>query len=85
MKERPMLVVAIGYIIGILMGLYFNFSIVPFYILIVAIYILLKRYLSRKKDFKLISFHRYIRYVRIFINKKVFVILLISSFISNER
>lgn len=84
MKERPIVVAVIGYIIGILMGLYFKFSIVPFYIPIGATYLLFKRYLLIKKEFKLISFHRYIKYVKIIINRKVIIILLISSFISNS-
>lgn len=84
MKERPILVAVIGYIIGILMGLYFEFSIVPFYLPIIIIYLLLKRYLNQKQKFKLISFHRYLRYTKLFINKKVILILIISSFISNS-
>ena len=36
--KRPVLIAIIGYIIGIIMGLYFNFSIALFYIPIIVIY-----------------------------------------------
>ena len=42
MKERPILIAVIGYIIGILWGLYFNFSVAFLYIFIAAIYFILK-------------------------------------------
>ena len=85
MKDRPVLVAVIGYIIGILMGLYFNFSIVLFYIPItVTIYIIVTTHTNIKTRFKLISFHRYFRYIKIIISKKVILIILISSIISNS-
>lgn len=85
MKERPILVALIGYIIGILWGLYFKFSIVLCYILILATYYILKKYLKiyKKHKFKLISFSRYSRYFNLIINSKVIFILIISSIISN--
>lgn len=86
MKDRPVLVAVIGYIIGILMGLYFNFSIIPFYILLTAIYTIIRitTNSNTKRRFKLISFHRYIRYIKIIVNKKVILIILVSSIISNS-
>ena len=36
--KRPILVAIIGYIIGIIVGLYLQISVVPFYIAIIAIY-----------------------------------------------
>lgn len=84
MKKRPILVAVIGYIMGILMGLYFKFSIVPFYLPIIIIYLLLKKYLNKKQNFRLISIHRYLRYIKIVINKNMILILIISSFISNS-
>lgn len=85
MKDRPVLVAVIGYIIGILMGLYFNFSIVLFYIPITAIaYIIVTIHTNIKRKFKLISFHRYFRYIKIIISKKVILIILVSSIISNS-
>lgn len=83
MKHRPILVAVIGYIIGILMGLYYNFSIVLFYIPITVIYIIKKRN-NIKRKFKLISFHRYFRYIKIVISKKAILIIAISSIISNS-
>ena len=84
MKERPIVVAVIGYIIGILMGLYFKFSIVPFYLPIIITYILLNKYLNQKRTFKLISFHRYLRYIKLVLNQNIILILIISSFISNS-
>lgn len=82
MKERPILVAVIGYIIGILWGLYFQFSIVPCCILIIATYYITKK-IPRNKKFKLISFYRYSRYLKLFIDKKVICILILGSIISN--
>ena len=85
MKDRPVLVAVIGYIIGILMGLYFNFSIVLFYIPItVTAYIIVTTHTNIKRKYKLISFHRYFRYIKIIISKKVILIILVSSIISNS-
>lgn len=85
MKERPILVAVIGYIIGILWGLYFRFSIVPFYILILATYYILKKFIIfyKKRKFKLISFSRYRRYLKLMVDSKVIFILIIFSVISN--
>lgn len=85
MKQRPILVAVIGYMIGILWGLYFNFSIVPFYILILATYYMLKKFFRLQKEhhFKLLSFSRYKRYLKLMINAKVIFILIIFSSISN--
>ena len=117
LENRPLVVIVIGYIIGIIMGLYFNFSIVFLYALISIIYFLLKEkplinklnfiYLRKKiyenksrtkkdmlknklcknlskKKFKLISIQRYSRYLKIIITKKVCLIFVISSIISNS-
>ncbi len=72
MKERPILVAVIGYMIGILWGLYFRFSIVLCYILVLAIYCIYIKFFSihKKHKFKLISFNRYRRYLNLFINQK---------------
>lgn len=86
MKNRPILVVVIGYIIGILMGLYFNFSIIPFYIILTATYTIIRitTNSNTKERFKLISFHRYFRYIKIIIDRKAILIIVISSIISNS-
>ncbi len=85
MKKRPILIAAIGYIIGILWGLYFKTSIVLCYILVTAIYNIIKKiYIAKRKNtFKLLSFHRYIRYLKLIIDKKTIFILMIISIISN--
>ncbi len=86
MIKRPMLVVVIGYLIGILMGLYFKFSIVLFYIPIAIMYFFIKslKINSSNQKFKLISFHRYFRYIKLFINLKIILIVFISSVLSNS-
>lgn len=85
MKQRPILVAVIGYIIGILWGLYFQFSMVLCYILILATYYILKKFLKQNKErhFKLISFSRYSRYLKLIVNKKVIFIFIIFSIIAN--
>ena len=85
MKERPLLIAVIGYIIGILWGLYFEFSIVLCYILIFAIYYILKQFLksNQKHKFRLLSLNRYFRYLKLIISKKVIFIFIIISSISN--
>lgn len=84
MKERPILVATLGIIIGILMGLYFKFSIVLFYIPMIAIYYIISELLLKsKKQFKLISFKRYFRYLKIIVTKKVLILIIITSIISN--
>ena len=69
------------------MGLYFKFSIVLLYILIIAIHIIykiLKNKNSQDRKFKLISFRRYFRYIKLVINKKTILLIIISSIISNS-
>ncbi len=85
MKNRPILIVAIGYIIGILWGLYFKTSIVLCYILITATYLVIKKLYTTKRSsqFKLLSFYRYSRYLKLIMNKKSIFILIIISIISN--
>ncbi len=80
--KRPIVIAAIGYIIGILEGLYLKISIVPFYILIVAIYLIIKN-IPRKKRLLIWDFSRYVRYLKIYINKKSIIIFVIASLISN--
>ena len=82
--KRPFLIAVIGFIIGIIEGLYFNFSMVLFYVPITVIYLIIKKYFKFKRKFKLISFHRYLRYFKLYINKKVILLLMITSIISNS-
>ena len=51
MNKRLILVAVIGYIIGILVGLYFKISIVPLYCLIAVIYLIKQKiYIKQKKN-----------------------------------
>lgn len=83
--KRPILIATIGYIIGIIVGLYFNKSIVLFYIPIIATYLLnsKKIKITNVKKLKLFSIKRYIRYLKIYLNSKVIILLILSSIISN--
>ncbi len=85
MKERPILIALIGYIIGILWGLYFSISIVFCYILCFAIYYIIKRNqkIHQTRKFRLISFRRYSRYIKLILPKKAIFILIVSSIIAN--
>lgn len=85
MKKRPILIAVIGYIIGIIWGLYFQFSIVLLHILILAIYYSIKtiRKANKKPKFKLISIRRYSRYLKLIIDTKVIFIVMISSILAN--
>ena len=88
--KRPIVVISIGYIIGILMGLYFKISIVLIYFAIFIIYLIIKiTYINKQKNrkvcnkLKLLSSKRYIRYIKLIITKKVIIVIVISSTISN--
>ena len=82
--KRPIFVATIGYIIGIIVGLYFKNSIVLLYLPLVAIYFILNKIIKHKKEFKLFSFKRYYRYIKIFLSKKVIILIIIISIISNS-
>lgn len=81
----------IGYIIGILVGLYFTFSIVLFYILGIAMYVIMKTIFIKKdkfvnsNQFKLISSRRYFRYIKLILNQKAIFCIIIFSIISNTN
>ena len=82
--KRPIVVMVIGYIIGIIWGLYFNFSIVLLYILITFLYglkICLKN--KKHKEFQIFSINRYVRYIKLILTKQVIFLIVISSIISN--
>ena len=81
--KRPILIVAIGYIIGILWGLYFKFSIVLLYIFLATIDFLIRLFFNQKKKFKLLSFRRYLRYPKLIFTKNVLFLIFITSIISN--
>lgn len=89
--KRPILVATIGYIIGIIVGLYFNISIVFLYIPIILIYYIKNKINYNMKDniknktkkIKLITFKRYFRYVKLVINPAILLCIVILSIISN--
>ena len=81
--KRPLLIVAIGYIIGIVWGLYCNCSIALLYIMIMLLYLISKIMSKPHKKLKLFSIKRYFRYIKIFLEFKVIVIIIITSIISN--
>ena len=82
LETRKVLTAVIGYILGILMGLYCKISIVLFYILIYLVYLIFANK-NKKKKFRLFSFKRYFRYLKILFNKKVIKIIVIFGVISN--
>ncbi len=86
--KRPIVVITVGYIIGILMGLYCKISIVLIYFIILVIYSIIKLYKIKKPSIKpnklkLLSIKRYKRYVKLIITKNVIVVFFISSIVSN--
>ena len=97
--KRPIVIIVIGYIIGIIWGLYFDFSIVLLYVLIAILFykknqrnsimsfliILLKKCFKNKKNtsFQLFSIYRYVRYIKLIFTKQVIFFIVVSSIISN--
>ena len=82
--KRPILIATIGYIIGIIMGLYFNISIVFFYFPIVCIYFINKNFRKKQvKKLNLYNIRRYFRFFKLFFSSKVLLIIFIFSVISN--
>lgn len=80
--NRPSLVILIGYIIGIIWGLYISKSIVLFYIILLLIYYIIN-FKYKKSKFKIFSIKRYFRYLKLIIKINVIMTIIISSFISN--
>lgn len=84
------MIAVIGYIIGIIMGLYFKFSIVLLYIPIIAVYLVIKKIhiiqgdAVTKKKLKLVSVKRYLRYLKLIVNSKMIFCIIIFSIISNS-
>ena len=66
------------------MGLYFNTSILLFYIPIIAIYVIYKITKKKKENFDFLSPKRYLKYVKLIIKKEVLVLIILSSIISNS-
>ena len=83
LENRKTLAVALGFIIGIIMGLYCKISIVLFYAIIFIIH---QECFKQKKrgKLKLVSMRRYSRYIKIIFSKKAMKIIIISSLIANS-
>lgn len=86
--KRPILIAVIGYIIGILWGLYLQISIVLFYFLIAVIYFCINKlkHKFKKKEankLKLLSIKRYFRYVKLIFKSNVIILIIFISIISN--
>ena len=81
LENRPIVAITIGYIIGIILGLYCKISIALLYLFCFIIYSLFKK--PHSKKFNLVSLKRYFRYVKLIITKKVFIIIILVSIISN--
>ena len=80
--NRPIYIIVIGYAIGILWGLYLKISIVPFYFLLLATYIIVK-FPYHQKKFRMFSIKRYFRYIKLIVKLNIILTIVISSFISN--
>lgn len=80
--RRPLVVFTIGYVIGIIWGLYVNYSIALLYLIITLFYLLIKIKQNKKEKFKIISFKRYFRYIKLILNLNTCILILISSLIS---
>ena len=80
--NRPIFIIVIGYAIGILWGLYLKISIVPFYFLLLATYIIVK-FPYHQKKFRMFSIKRYFRYIKLIVKLNIILTIVISSFISN--
>lgn len=85
--KRPIVIITVGYIIGILMGLYCNISIALMYVIGFIIYSIIKKLKNRRKrndnKLKLLSINRYLRYIKIVLTPKAIIIFILSSIISN--
>lgn len=80
--NRPILIIVIGYIIGIIWGLYFKVSIVLFHAILIAIYVIINIQYKKKK-FRILSIKRYFRYLKMIFKINIILMIIISSFISN--
>lgn len=92
-KNRPIVVATLGYIIGIIWGLYVNKSIVSYFICIIAILVILDYIIKifqksffrkeKKTKFKFFSLKRILRYIKLILNFNTIIIFIIFFIISN--
>lgn len=73
--KRPILIVVLGYIIGIIIGLYCKISIAFLYVVLIPIAILIKKYINSRRDIR--------RYYNLLISKSMIISFLVSSIIAN--
>jgi len=73
--QRPILIVVLGYIIGIIIGLYCKISIAFLYIVLIPIVLLIKKYINSRRDIR--------RYYNLLISKSMLISFLVSSVIAN--
>ncbi len=73
--KRPLLIITISYIIGIIIGLYCKISIVFFIIALLPIYFLIKKYIEKNRKIK--------NYYNLFIKEKIIILMSIIAIISN--
>ena len=84
--KRPCLIIVVGYVIGIIVGLYFKTSIVLFYIITSVFFLFSKLFRSKNiKKLNIFSIKRYFRYFKLYLNKKIIITIIISSIISNTN
>lgn len=84
--KRPILIATIGYVMGIIWGLYFKTSIVLFHISIYLTYLFIAKIFknkNRKVKVKVFYLTRYLRYLKIFFTPQLFITIIIFSTISN--
>lgn len=83
-KNRPIVIATLGYIIGIIWGLYLEINIVFFYAIILVILKvvqLIKK--QKKKQFKFISIQKILRYIKLILDFKSIITIIVISSISN--
>ncbi len=73
--KRPILIITLGFLIGIILGLYLNIA--PFLFLILIFVTLIIKYIPLK------STNNYIRVLNVFVKNNIILLILISSFISS--
>ena len=78
LENKKLLTSVIGYIIGIIMGLYCKISIALFYLIMYFIYLII---CSKQENIKLNTFKRYVKKV---VNKKNIIIIIVFSIIANS-
>lgn len=82
-KNRPIVVATLGYMIGIIWGLCLKINIVLFYGLLFILLMIAKIIKKPKRQFKFISIQRILRYIKLILDFKSVIIIILISSISN--